>query len=438
MLVLSVSLAACTQRGLGNPGGDSGDPGSDSGNHGSDTGSPGGDTGSQGGGGVASEPLWDPDGLAEFQLEFDEDDWKSTLWAAIDADDDCADRPYVEAGLRFVNPVDGSVEDMGQIGVRLRGHSGLQDGEYERPGYKLKLHHITAGQELHDAERINLLGTEGDYSLMREHIALRLSRQAGLPAPRNAYALLSVNGEAQGLYPYTEEPDDDAYVANHFDGEGSLYKVSGYCGGDGDFSWLGDDPEDYAATYEPKGDTELAAMEDDLIPLMACVNSDEVESCLPEHIDIEAWLTATAIDMVLPDVDGMASSGQNFMLHHGDDGFVTYRWDLDQALTVYNASSESIFDVHPTWKADFESVIAEALMRHWRAEYCEEVLRVAELVDPDGPLGEMVEDRRDFLAASIQADPFIEAERWGWIVDDILDVARERHPDVVAEAQACD
>ena len=51
-------------------------------------------------------------------------------------------------------------------------------------------------------------------------------------------------------------------------------------------------------------------------------------------------------------------------------------------------------------------------MRHWRAEYCDEVLRVAELVDPDGPLGEMVEDRRDFLAASIQADPFIEAERW--------------------------
>jgi spore coat protein CotH len=421
-----VALGACTAGGQGSQGTESGTTG-DSG--------PEDDTGDETP--AAGEALWDPNGLPEFQLVFAEDNWQDTLWAAIDQDDECADRRYVEAGLRFVNPVDGSTEDMGQIGVRLRGHSGLQEGEYERPGFKLKLHHLTAGQELHDAERINLLGTEGDYSLMREHLALMVSREAGLPAPRNAYALLSVNGEPQGLYPYTEETDDDAYVDAHFDGEGSLYKAAGYCGAEGDFVWLGDEPADYAATYEPKGDTPLEAMETDLIPLIACANSDEVVECLPDHIDLDAWLTATAVDMVLPDVDGMASSGQNFMLHHGDGGFVTYRWDLDQALTVYNASSESIFDVHPTWNANFESLIAEALMTHWREDYCTEVLRVAELVDPDGLFGEAVEDRRAFLAAHIEADPFMDAEHWGWIVDDILDVARERHPAVVAEAQAC-
>ena len=80
-------------------------------------------------------------------------------------------------------------------------------------------------------------------------------------------------------------------------------------------------------------------------------------------------------------------------------------------------------------------LIVPITLPYW--DYCTEVLRVAELAVPDGLLGEAVEDRRAFLAAHIEADPFMDAQHWGWIVDDILDVARERYPAVVAEAQAC-
>lgn len=385
----------------------------------------------------ASDPLWDPASPPTFRMSFDSADWEDQLWALIDPEDDCAERTYLPAQATFVSPVDGDIIPLGQVGVRHRGHSGLDVDSNGRLGFKIKVNEYQQGAELFELERLNLLGTEGDHSQMREYLALRMARQLGLPAPRSNYAFLYVNDAYMGLYPFTEEPDDDAFLRNHLGGSGSLYQVSGYCGRDGDFTYESDEPEDYWDTYEPEADTDPEAMRDDLIPLITCANGSDFDGCIDDWIDADSFMQLTALDMVLPDVDGMAPAGQNFMLHYGAQGFVPYPWDKDQAFTVYNATSDSIFAVHPTWDADFWSHVSNNLMDHRRAEYCETVLQVAVYYDPDGDLGAAHADRMDFMAPYMAIEPHLDADRWGWISDDLIEVVRERHPKVVAEAQAC-
>ncbi len=392
----------------------------------------------------ADDPLWDRRGMPVFYLYIDDDNWADALWELVDLDDECADRPYLEASLDFLNPMTGELEEWDNVGVRYRGHSSLLGGEYERVGLKLSFNEFESGRLFHGVKKINLLGTEGDYSLMREHLTLLLMERFGLPVPRSAYALLYVNDEFQGVFPNTEEPDDSAFLDNHFasDASGSLYKVAGYCGGSGDFEYLGDDTSMYVEIYEPKAGTSESDISQDLLPFITCASeSDTFESCMSAWIDVDEWLAEIAADVVLPDIDGMEATGQNFMLYFQPDQgrFVVYPWDKDQAFNISDAvdgDEASIFDLHPVWDPDFESVVARGLMETWTQDYCAAVLEFAELYDP-GIFFDDIDDLVDFLTDFIDADPFIELERWGWMVDDLRETVEDRHPLVVQQAGEC-
>ena len=63
-----------------------------------------------------------------------------------------------------------------------------------------------------------------DFGL-REGVGYGLFRDAGVVAPRTAFAWLTVNGKPQGLFVVVEEIDDRFVAANFPDGgEGNLYK----------------------------------------------------------------------------------------------------------------------------------------------------------------------------------------------------------------------
>ena len=233
------------------------------------------ETGETGPFGGADDPLWDPDHPPVFRLTFASDDWEAQLQAAIDGLDDiqCDDRIYLQADLVFDNPETGESETWDQVGVRYRGHSALTTGTDENSwiGIKISFEEFVPGRDFYGVEKINLMGSEGDSSLLREHFALELLRDAGVPAPRSTWALLYVNGVYQGIFPHTEEPDDQVYLDNRFDDpSGNLYKVSGYCGPTANFEYWGEDTHAYVETYVPDAGTDEEDLADDLIPLLRC------------------------------------------------------------------------------------------------------------------------------------------------------------------------
>lgn len=393
---------------------------------------------------VADDPVWDPKAVPEYHLSFDDRDWEEALAAGFDSTG-CEDREYTRATLKYDNPMTGEREVYEDVGVRYRGHNIYLDSGVERSGYKISFEEFEEGRTFHGLGKINLLGTEGDYSLLHERLALEAMRDLGVPAPRATHAVLYVNGRYMGVFPNSEEPDDKAYVTHHFDDDsGSLYKVKGYCGFRADLSQdAGDDVNIYAETYEPKAGASKADMATDLIPMLACASTPddaEFEACIEQRIDVDEWLTEIAVDMVLPDVDGMASAGQNFLLYHQpDDGrFRVYPWDKDLAffLTTLEPEDASIFALKPSWLENSQPMLANRLRTVFADRFCARVLDAADRLSP-ATMSPKLDALTELLQKHIKRDPFIDAALWEAAIAGVRDSIRTRHPVVVEEATRC-
>ena len=391
---------------------------------------------------TADQPLWDDGAVPTFRVDFPAGDWEARLEEAFDPFE-CADRAYERASVRFENPATGEVEVWDNVGVRYRGHNVYDESALERRGFKLSFDAFVPDRTFHGVAKINLLGTEGDYTLLRERLALGLMVQAGVEAPRVTHARLYVNGTYMGLFPNSEEADDQAFLDAHFDNpDGSYFKVKGYCGDRASLQWVSDDPAVYALTYEPKAGTDEADITADLIPLLACASSEtetELAACLPDHLDVDQWLREIAVDMVLPDVDGMASAGQNFLLYKPPSGrFVVVPWDKDLSLTLTNhePADGSIFTLQPFWLESSSPVLVNRMRELYRAEFCQAVLDAAALYDP-AVLSPQIDRLEELLLPHVKDDPFLDWQTWTWIIDDLHETISIRHDQVVEEATAC-
>ena len=389
--------------------------------------------------GPADDDVWDDRYVPVVRLTVDGADWAAQLKALIPAEE-CEDRAYLAAALTYENPRTGESEDYANVGLRYRGHSALSEGQ--RWGFKVSFNEFDTAQNFHELHNINLMGTEGDYSLLRERLAQWVMRGAGVPAPRVGHVQLYINDEYQGVFPFPEEADDDPFLDAHFaDDSGGFYKIEGYCGGTADFEDEGDDPDRYDAKYAPKADTTLEQLAADIIPLVKCANEDDagLVDCLPAHANVEEWLTEMAVDMVLPDVDGFAGAGQNFLLY--DDPatgtFVAIPWDKDQAFSTTAAESESIWDLHPAWASSPE--LTQRVRVLWKDDYCAEVLRVAEIASPSAVREELARVQ-GYLTEPVSREPWYAETGTSWSggVGAVSSVLDARHDAVVAEATACD
>lgn len=388
-----------------------------------------------------SDPVWDPLTLPVYRLEFEEADWEDTLAAAFDPTG-CEDRAYVKATLTFENPVSGEDEVFEDVGVRYRGHNIY--AETERPGFKISFDEFVEERRFHGLEKINLLGTEGDPTLLHERLALQLARSLDIPAPRANHAVLYVNGTFMGVFPNSEEADDSAYIERHFAVDsGSLYKVKGYCGYRAELAYEGDALDPYLLTYEPKAGTDPEDMQADLIPFLQCASTaDDVEfrACIETWIDVEEWLREIALDVVMPDVDGMAGAGQNFLLYFDPSiqRFIVYPWDKDLSffLTTLHPASRDIWEMRPAWLEGSTPQLVDRLRRTYATEYCDAVLLAAERADPK-VLAAQIDELEALLGPQIRRDPFLVPEAWRYSLDELVGIIEARQPEMIAAAEAC-
>jgi hypothetical protein len=377
-----------------------------------------------------------------FALTFSDADWESALTALV-PEGNCDERLYLKADLAFTNPATGAEETWTDVGVRYRGHSALDTPNHStgnRWGFKLDFDAFNPGREFHGQERLNLLGTEGDPTLLRERLAYEVMHDAGVPAPFANHAWLVVNGEPLGLFPLVEEPDDRAYLEGHMpDPEGHLYKVAGYCHGT-DLGYAGDSVAAYAG-FEAKAGTADADKAADLVPMLGCLvgtNDDTVRDCLGGAIDVDEWLGEIAADTYNRNVDGMASTGQNFLLYAPLAGpMVAYPYDAD--LSWYgndtNLTAAGIFDLRPYWETS-APVLPSVIRTVWKDEYC------AALLDVAAREGDALTDRirvlEDEYHDAVDEDPFLSSSGWRHSVDDLVEEAERQHARVVREATDCE
>ena len=88
------------------------------------------------------------------------------------------------------------------VGLRKKGFLGSLSTT--RPSLKIKLNHTDKDADIEGLTNLTLNNNQQDISLMSQFMGYALFNAAGSPAPRCAYAKVTVNGVNLGVYSHVE------------------------------------------------------------------------------------------------------------------------------------------------------------------------------------------------------------------------------------------
>jgi spore coat protein H len=210
--------------------------------------------------------------------------------------------------------VEGQVEVGGQtyggVGVRLKGSAGSKRSVDDRPALTLDFNRFKKGQRVFGMAKVHLNNSVQDSTYISDNLASRIYRAAGIPATRGSHALFEFNGRDLGLY-VVKEAYDEHYLMRHFPGDigrhGNLY--------DGGFVSDITKNLERDAGGGPTNHT-------DLVELRVALAQPVLErrSAIEKVLDVDRFLTFTAIQMAIDDWDGYVRNRNNYRVYFGADG----------------------------------------------------------------------------------------------------------------------
>jgi hypothetical protein len=227
------------------------------------------------------------------------------------------------------------------------------------------------GTRLAGMTRINLKSMYNDPSQMREALAWRLFRKAGVPSPRHTYARLAFDDVYRGLFSVIEQVDK-RFLKDHFgqNARGNLYKCR--CGDIGGATLeyrTGPDGDDSGRQYFTSGrkrrsyllktnkNDPHANTYDDLARFIAVINgvglpggderfdTDAFRELVDGIMNVRAFLRWAGANVLLGSWDNYFATPSNFYLYNSGrlgaaDDFVRspyftfIPWDYDNSLGI--------------------------------------------------------------------------------------------------------
>jgi spore coat protein H len=243
------------------------------------------------------------------------------------------DFKYVHADLEFEgNPIH-------DVAVRYKGNGTFMEsrGSIKR-SLKIDLNKYVKGQKIAGQTKLNLHNNVTDASWMNEVLSYRLFRDAGVPAPRTAYAKLYVSVPGQydrkyfGLYSIVEEVDSHFAHDRFGSKQGAIFKPT-----TSDlFEYLGQDWTKYKQSYDPKTDPEDPEKQRvvEFSKLVTEASDAEFSARLAEYLDLQEFARFMSVTVWVSTMDSILMMGQNFYvyLHPQTHQFSFVPWDLDHSF----------------------------------------------------------------------------------------------------------
>ncbi|MCX8107466.1 MAG: CotH kinase family protein [Verrucomicrobiae bacterium] len=265
--------------------------------------------------------------------------------------------PTVEADLKF------NGLEFPAVTVRFKGNGTFIESQNTgKISLKVDLNDNVRGRRLAGVSKLNLHNNITDASWMNEVLAHRLFRDAGVAAPRTAYARVNLEVVGHdgaryiGLYSIVENVDRDFLQDRFGTRSGAIFKpVTSR-----PFTDMGDDWSLYEQVYDPK--TPLSKAEAARVisfcKLVSHGDDAEFEMRLPEFLDLDQFARFMAVTAFLSNFDSILMVGQNYYVYlsSGTGKFVFIPWDLDHSFGQYPlaASQEERenLDIHRPWRGE--------------------------------------------------------------------------------------
>lgn len=223
---------------------------------------------------------------------------------------------YVEARVS----IDGVV--FPKVGLRKKGFIGSQS--HTRPSLKIKLNHIDKQGEIDGLTLLTLNNNKQDTGLVSQFVGYALFKAVGSPAPRCAYAKVTVNGKNLGIYAHVESVREPLLKRVFGNSDGPLYEGT-----------VVDFYEGWENSFEHKrgDDAHGRAHINALIDLLAVPNV--TEAAIGELVDLESFYRFWAVEGLVGFWDGYSGNKNNFFvyLNPADNKFHFIPWGMDSIFT---------------------------------------------------------------------------------------------------------
>jgi spore coat protein H len=191
------------------------------------------------------------------------------------------------------------------VGLHLKGSAGsFRPIDGEKPGFSLKFNKFVRQQKFHGLKKLLLNNAVQDPSYLSEMVGNELFRLAGVPAQRNGFAMVELNGKKMGLYVIAEAVTRDFLRRWFSDPSGNLYEgpsdVSNIEGLDADSRGGKADRSDLRALTEAASEASP---------------SRRLEK-LEKVLDVDRFLSFLAMESITAHWDGYAVGVNNYHVYH--------------------------------------------------------------------------------------------------------------------------
>jgi spore coat protein H len=221
------------------------------------------------------------------------------------------------------------------VGIRSRGQGSRNPAKI---GLRVEMDRYTTGQTFLGLSTIILDNAWQDDSLIRERLAFSIFERMGLPAPRESFCRLFIDGEYQGVYTITEEID--RAFAKRVTGESDGVLFEYHYIRDWRAEDLGDLAE-YKPMLEPRthmldADSTLYGPVQEMFREINGPDDAVWRDRVGQYIDLNQFMTHVATETFIAENDGILGYAgmNNFYLyrHQGTTKHQLFVWDKDNAF----------------------------------------------------------------------------------------------------------
>lgn len=212
------------------------------------------------------------------------------------------------------------------VAVKLKGSAGSFQGPDGKPGMTVSFDKYKGAERFHGQKKMHLNNCAQDGTFLMELIGGEIARACGIPASRCTHAFVKWHGRDLGLYVVKEAFTKDFLSKFFKDTDGDLY--------DGGFVREIDENAE-KDQGDPKDKSNVKQL------MAACREQDPQKrlAALEEILNIDAYLTFTALESILAHWDGYNFNRNNYRFYQDpvSKKFVFFLHGMDQVFGDSNA-----------------------------------------------------------------------------------------------------
>lgn len=385
---------------------------------------------------VQSQKVFDEDSIAEVHITMDPD---SLAWLL--AYENVGNYRYLHADFSFKNE-HVPEEIVRDVGFRLRG---IFARYRVKKSFKISFDAFEPSGRFHGLKKMNINADSRDPCRIASKLCYDLFSELGVPAARETYVKLYINGEYMGLY-FNVEEIDKTFLRSRFGSDagdlyqGWLYPADLTYRADGDYQYEGTSWTDFAVgrvyrlkTNEEQDDYSSLAHFIDVLNNTPFGDLEYYKAEIEKVFDADGFLQWLAANTILGSWDSYWVSPHNYYLYH-DPRTGTFRWipcDYNQSIYVNKDPNNdlnrrniyrfgpldssrplvrNLFFV-PEYRDAYAAYILQIITKHFSLEVLEpKIERIKNMIqsaveaDPYMNLSELSEDSPGIVADLIRMD----------------------------------